>query len=220
MPEHALVLQRRHEEARAMIARVNAVHAAPFNQYVAEATGLAMYGCGILAAAHVGGLRALERHGLRYDKITHLAGASSGSVVVAMIAIGYDAEGLSNTNLTPTPTLSPAPILSLIGNDAKGLTLTLTLTLTLSPAPILSLIGYDAKGLTLILTLTPILSLIGCNAKGLYDLIATLPFERLMRPELGSLLRCGQMMLGNLLGLFGLRDDTSRGAQGGHAPGL
>ena len=53
---------------------------------MAAATGLAVYGCGILAAAHVGGLRALERHGLRYDKLTTLAGVSAGSVVVAMLA--------------------------------------------------------------------------------------------------------------------------------------
>ena len=46
------------------------------------------------AAAHVGGLRALERHGLRYDSITTLAGVSAGSVVVAMLALGCDAAEL------------------------------------------------------------------------------------------------------------------------------
>jgi len=65
-----------------------------FNEYVGNATGLAVYGCGIIAAAHVGGIRALEKHGLRYNKIKTLAGVSSGSVVVAMLAVGYDADGL------------------------------------------------------------------------------------------------------------------------------
>ena len=65
-----------------------------FNAHVASATGLAVYGCGILAAAHVGGLRALERHGLRYDRITTLAGVSAGSVVVAMLSLGCDAAEL------------------------------------------------------------------------------------------------------------------------------
>ena len=79
-----------------------------------------MYGCGILAAAHVGGLRALERHGLRYDRITTLAGVSAGSVVVAMLALG-------------------------------------------------------------------------CDAAELYELIASLPFDQLGRPELGALLRAGSV---------------------------
>ena len=38
-------------------------HASPFNLHVQGATGLAIYGCGVLAATHVGALRALERHG-------------------------------------------------------------------------------------------------------------------------------------------------------------
>ena len=62
-------------------------HAATFNAHAAGATGLAVYGCGILAAAHVGGLKALERHGLDYSKIETLAGVSAGSVVVAMLAV-------------------------------------------------------------------------------------------------------------------------------------
>lgn len=47
-------------KAQHILSRVNAIHATPFNTYVSEATSLAVYGCGIIAAAHVGGLRALE----------------------------------------------------------------------------------------------------------------------------------------------------------------
>ena len=67
-------------------------HDTPFNQHVKSATGLAIYGCGVLAATHVGALRALERHGLDYSKIETLAGVSAGAVVVAMLAVGCTAE--------------------------------------------------------------------------------------------------------------------------------
>ena len=66
--------------------------AAPFNAYVQSVNGLAIYGCGVLAATHVGALRALERHGLSYDRIETFAGVSAGSVVVAMLAVGCHAE--------------------------------------------------------------------------------------------------------------------------------
>ena len=85
---------RREETAREVLASVQPEQARAFNAHIASATGLAVYGCGILAAAHVGGLRALERHGLRYDRITTLAGVSAGSVVVAMLSLGCDAAEL------------------------------------------------------------------------------------------------------------------------------
>ena len=85
---------RREEAAREVLASVQPEQARAFNAHVSSATGLAVYGCGILAAAHVGGLRALERHGLRYERITTLAGVSAGSVVVAMLALGCDAAEL------------------------------------------------------------------------------------------------------------------------------
>ncbi|CAK9068321.1 Uncharacterized protein SCF082_LOCUS34427 [Durusdinium trenchii] len=67
---------------------------------VKKATALAIYGCGILAATHVGGLRALERHGMQYSfqvtctlcDVNRLKGVSAGSVVAAMLAVGCQAE--------------------------------------------------------------------------------------------------------------------------------
>lgn len=67
-----------------------------FNSHIRGATSLAVYGCGILAAGHVGGLRALEKHGLNYNQLGTLAGVSAGSVVVACVAVGYSAEELFN----------------------------------------------------------------------------------------------------------------------------
>eukprot|EP00928_Gymnodinium_smaydae_P078595 TRINITY_DN62717_c0_g1_i1.p1 TRINITY_DN62717_c0_g1~~TRINITY_DN62717_c0_g1_i1.p1 ORF type:complete len:607 (+),score=154.79 TRINITY_DN62717_c0_g1_i1:41-1822(+) len=85
---------RRRKCAEGVLERVQPKQAKKFNEYVSNAKGLAVYGCGILAAAHVGGLRALERHGLQYKNIKTLAGVSAGSVVVAMISVGYNAEEL------------------------------------------------------------------------------------------------------------------------------
>ena len=85
---------RRDAAARQVLASVQPYAASAFNEHVAQATGLAVYGCGILAAAHVGGLKALEAHGLRYEQLTTLAGVSAGSVVVAMLAIGCEAAEL------------------------------------------------------------------------------------------------------------------------------
>jgi len=78
--------------AEEVLASVRPAAATAFNAHVSTATSIAIYGCGILAAAHVGGLRALERHGLDYAKVKTLAGVSAGAVVVAMIAVGYEAE--------------------------------------------------------------------------------------------------------------------------------
>lgn len=43
---------------------------------------------------YIVGLRALEQHGLEYSQLRNLAGVSAGSVVVAMISIGYRADEL------------------------------------------------------------------------------------------------------------------------------
>lgn len=80
--------------AEEVLASVRPAVSTKFNSHISEVNALAVYGCGILAAAHVGGLRALELHGLEYSKLKTLAGVSAGSVVVAMLAVGYDAEGL------------------------------------------------------------------------------------------------------------------------------
>ena len=89
---------RRIRAAEAILADVSSravgQHPTGFNQHVSSATGLAIYGCGVLAATHVGALRALERHGLNYDKVTTYAGVSAGAVVVAMLAVGCCAEEL------------------------------------------------------------------------------------------------------------------------------
>ena len=85
--------QRRYESAGEVLGTVRVEEATIFNTYLQGVESFAFYGCGVLAATHIGGLRALELHGLRYDRIHTLAGVSAGSVVVAMLAIGYDADG-------------------------------------------------------------------------------------------------------------------------------
>ena len=87
-------VERRTQVAEDIIASVDPDAATNFNAHVSKATALAIYGCGILAATHVGGLRALERHGLHYPKLKTIAGVSAGSVVAAMLAIGCDAEAI------------------------------------------------------------------------------------------------------------------------------
>ena len=87
--------RRRIQTSESLIAdEIHPSQAAAFNHHISEATGIAVYGCGILAAAHVGGLRSLEKHGLDYSQLQNLAGVSAGSVVVAMMAIGYRADEL------------------------------------------------------------------------------------------------------------------------------
>ena len=90
-----------HATAEEVLASVQPEHALTFNAHVAQAQGLAVYGCGILAAAHVGGLRALERHGLRYGQLSTLAGVSAGSVVVTMLAIGRGATWQRSATVAP-----------------------------------------------------------------------------------------------------------------------
>jgi hypothetical protein len=91
---YASAQQRRRSEAISVTDSVNPSASAAFNEHVCEATSLAVYGCGILAAAHVGALAALEKHGLRPEKLTTLAGVSAGAVVVAMFAVGSDAKSI------------------------------------------------------------------------------------------------------------------------------
>mmetsp|Transcript_33038 Transcript_33038/g.105981 ORF Transcript_33038/g.105981 Transcript_33038/m.105981 type:complete len:563 (+) Transcript_33038:535-2223(+) len=67
---------------------------ADFAAHVRSATSLAVYGCGILAASHVGALLALERYGLKYDQLTTLAGVSAGAVIVACLSVGFEAEDI------------------------------------------------------------------------------------------------------------------------------
>jgi predicted acylesterase/phospholipase RssA len=85
---------RRAAEVEAILRGVDAPSAVAFNAHVVEASGLCIYGCANLAAAHVGALRALERHGLDYSSLETMAGVSAGSVVIAMLAVGYTAEEL------------------------------------------------------------------------------------------------------------------------------
>jgi NTE family protein len=103
-------------------------------------------GCGVLAATHVGALRALERHGLNYGRVQTYAGVSAGAVVSAMLAVG-------------------------------------------------------------------------CCADEVHDLIVKLDFQRLVRPELGSLLRCGaNLLLSSLLQISAASSDTL--LERGHGPGV
>ena len=95
-----------------------------FNEHVREATSLAVYGCGILASVHVGGLRALEQRGLQYDNIHTLSGVSAGSVVVALLAVGYTAESLFATLLAMPFHQLPYPELGAMLRATGNLTIT------------------------------------------------------------------------------------------------
>lgn len=79
-------------------------HDSAFNEYVRQVKGIAVYGCGVVAATHVGALRALERHGLDYTNVETYAGVSAGSIVVSMLAVGANAEKINtliqNINFT------------------------------------------------------------------------------------------------------------------------
>ncbi|CAK0803226.1 unnamed protein product [Prorocentrum cordatum] len=63
-PDSMAVQLSRQKLVKEALANVRPQESANFNSYVGGATSLAVYGCGILAAGHVGGLRALEQHGL------------------------------------------------------------------------------------------------------------------------------------------------------------
>ena len=98
---------------------------ASFNEHVREATSLAVYGCGILASAHVGGLRALEQRGLDYARLTTLAGVSAGSVVVALLAVGYTSTTLLEQVMAMPFHLLPQPELGALLRGAGNLLITL-----------------------------------------------------------------------------------------------
>lgn len=51
--------------------------------------GLCFSGGGIKAAAHIGALKAFEEEGIKFDCVS---GASSGSIVATMYALGYDSD--------------------------------------------------------------------------------------------------------------------------------
>ena len=51
--------------------------------------GLALSGGGIKAAAHIGALKAFEENGIKFDCVS---GASSGSIIATMYALGYSSD--------------------------------------------------------------------------------------------------------------------------------
>lgn len=51
--------------------------------------GLCFSGGGIKAAAHIGALKAFEEEGIKFDCVS---GASSGSIIATMYALGYDSD--------------------------------------------------------------------------------------------------------------------------------
>lgn len=51
--------------------------------------GLCFAGGGIKAAAHIGALKAFEEKGIKFDCVS---GASSGSIIATMYALGYDSD--------------------------------------------------------------------------------------------------------------------------------
>lgn len=51
--------------------------------------GLCLAGGGIKAAAHIGALKALEEENIEFDCVS---GASSGSIIATMYALGYTSD--------------------------------------------------------------------------------------------------------------------------------
>ena len=51
--------------------------------------GLCLAGGGIKAAAHIGGLKAFEEENIKFDCVS---GASSGSIIATMYALGYSSD--------------------------------------------------------------------------------------------------------------------------------
>jgi predicted acylesterase/phospholipase RssA len=101
-----------------------------FEEHVREATSLAVYGCGILASVHVGGLKALEDRGLDYSRLTTLAGVSAGSVVVALLSVGYRSDSLYSTVKSMPFHQLPYPELGALLRATGNLTITLCKKLT------------------------------------------------------------------------------------------
>ena len=92
--EHVRLQRERRDTFAALIARAasRAPNAVKFNEFVAGIRGISLYGCGVLAPAHVGAIRALERHGFQSAQLETIAGVSSGACVAALLAVGYSAE--------------------------------------------------------------------------------------------------------------------------------
>ena len=55
--------------------------------------GLCLAGGGIKGAAHIGVLKAFEERGIKIDMIS---GASSGSIVATLFAVGYNTSEIYN----------------------------------------------------------------------------------------------------------------------------
>ena len=51
--------------------------------------GLCLAGGGIKAAAHIGALKAFEEENIKFDSVS---GASSGSIIATMYALGYNSD--------------------------------------------------------------------------------------------------------------------------------
>ena len=51
--------------------------------------GLCLSGGGIKAFAHIGALKALEEKGIKFDCVS---GASSGSIIATLYALGYSSD--------------------------------------------------------------------------------------------------------------------------------
>ena len=55
--------------------------------------GLCLIGGGIKAAAHIGALKAFEEANIKFDCVS---GASSGSIIATMYALGYNSDEMWN----------------------------------------------------------------------------------------------------------------------------
>ena len=55
--------------------------------------GLCLAGGGVKAAAHIGALKAFEEENIKFDCVS---GASSGSIVATMYALGYTSDEMWN----------------------------------------------------------------------------------------------------------------------------
>lgn len=78
--------------------------------------GLAIAGGGLKGVAHIGAIKALEELGIKID---YISGTSSGSLMAAMYACGYDFEtmkALINMHYKEISKIEKKPIIKTIGN--------------------------------------------------------------------------------------------------------
>lgn len=70
--EHVRLKREREQSFQELLARAAACteHATKFNQVATAIRGISLYGCGALAPAHVGAIRALERHGFDASQVS------------------------------------------------------------------------------------------------------------------------------------------------------